>query len=104
MLTNASKYSPEDTGIRVKSRTEAGGARVEVEDEGIGIAAENSAKVFAKFEQIEDVRKHSGGAGLGMPIAKLIIEDGHGGTMGFESLGSGRGSTFYFLLPGVKRR
>jgi len=104
MLNNASKYSPEETRILVKSQNSPGGTRVEVQDQGIGIAAENTVKVFSKFEQIEDVRKHSVGAGLGMPIAKLIIEDGHGGSIGFESEGLGHGSTFYFVLPQVKRR
>jgi len=103
MLSNASKYSPEDTRIRLISQALAGGAQVEVQDEGIGIAAENAHKVFSKFEQIEDVRKHSVGAGLGMPIAKLIIEDGHGGTIGFTSEGLGRGTKFYFIIPRMKR-
>jgi len=103
MVTNASKYSPEERRIRAVTKAEAGGARVEVVDEGIGIAPENAAKVFSKFEQIEDVRKHSVGAGLGMPIAKLIIEDGHGGTIGFSSAGLGHGCTFYFILPQAKR-
>ena len=104
MVSNAIKYSPEDTRIRVRSRAIPGGARVEVEDQGYGIPSDQAHKVFSKFEQIEGRREHTKGAGLGMPIAKGIIEDGHGGTMGFTSPGPGLGSIFYFILPLSKRR
>ena len=58
--------------------------------------------MFNKFERIEDVKHHAKGTGFGMPIAKTIIESGHGGKMWVESEGRGKGATFYFVLP--KRR
>ena len=79
-------------------------------DSGIGIDPENQVKIFNKLHPIEDVAVHSsgktkfkgGGPGLGLPIAKGIIE-AHGGRIWVESAGRDElrcpGSTFHILLP-----
>jgi signal transduction histidine kinase len=83
---------------------------VTVEDTGIGISAENQTSIFDKFGQLGRVELHSsgktkfkgGGPGLGLPIAKGILE-AHGGSLWVESPGHDEtacpGSTFHMLIP-----
>ena len=74
-------------------------ACLSVRDRGIGIEKDHMKKVFERFYQIEsaDVRKHQG-AGLGLSIAKSII-DMHEGHIWCESEGTGRGTVFYAIIP-----
>ncbi len=106
-LSNAIKFTPEEGSISVKvealdSQGAAGGIadqlRVSVTDTGIGISQQNLNKVFSKFEQIESIDHHSTGTGLGMPICRQIIEEGHGGKIWVESEPE-IGSTFFFTIP-----
>jgi len=99
LLNNAIKYSNEGTEIRIESREMDQGALVLVEDQGMGISRENIAKVFDKFHRLVEVEHHTTGAGLGLPIAKRIIEEGHGGRIWVESAGLNKGSTFFFWVP-----
>ncbi len=102
MLSNAIKFTPEGGKISISletKETENGDvAQVTVTDTGIGIAPEDLNKVFSRFEQIESLAHHSRGTGLGMPICKKIIEQGHRGTIGLNSK-FGVGSTFFFTIP-----
>ncbi len=104
ILGNAIKFTPADKSITVKSRVSEDGALISIADDGPGIDAVDVSKVFNKFEQVDDVKHHSIGAGLGMPIAKQIVEEGHGGSLWFESEGqsANRGTVFYFTLPDRK--
>ncbi len=104
-LSNAIKFTPEKGTITVRTRAtppEKGKniptVTVCVEDTGIGIAPENLNRVFSKFEQIENIDHHAIGTGLGMPICKQIIEDGHGGTIWIESE-LGKGTQVFFRIP-----
>ncbi len=99
MLSNAIKYSEENSEVILTTRDMPDAVVFEVSDFGMGIAARDIPKVFNKFERIEDVKHHAGGTGFGMPIAKNIIEVGHGGKMWVESGGRGKGATFYFIIP-----
>ncbi|HUT54891.1 MAG TPA: PAS domain-containing sensor histidine kinase [bacterium] len=104
IIHNAIKFSDPGKSITVTTEEVEGGIRVCIADEGIGIPREFGAKVFNKFEQVASIKHHSEGAGLGMPIAKLIIEDGHKGRIWFESQGEegpggGQGTTFRFVIP-----
>lgn len=101
ILGNAIKFIEAGKSIRVNTRTTEEGALVSIADEGPGIDDKDASKVFNKFEQVDDVKHHSIGAGLGMPIAKQIVEEGHGGRLWFESEGksAGRGTVFYFTVP-----
>ena len=99
MLSNALKYGDDGSEIIVTTRDMPDAVALEVRDFGMGIAARDIPKVFNKFERIEDVKHHAGGTGFGMPIAKNIIESGHGGKMWVESEGRGKGSVFYFIVP-----
>ena len=99
ILHNAIKFTDEEKSIGITAERIEEGVRVSIRDEGIGIEPRDAARIFSKFEQVTDVRHHHDGAGLGMPIAKKIIEEGHGGRIWLESEGRGKGTTFKFILP-----
>src|SRR6185369_1412039 len=86
LLKNAIKFTPEGGRIAVRSRTaEDGRIAVEVEDSGIGIAADVLPRMFDAFEQGDTPAAwHAGGLGLGLAISKALIEM-HGGTIRAES-------------------
>jgi len=92
---NALKFTPENG--RVEIRASGRGAAVEfaVRDTGPGIASEDLPHIFDRFWQAQKTAR--AGAGLGLAIAKGVIE-AHGGAIQVESE-SGRGSRFTFTLP-----
>jgi signal transduction histidine kinase len=98
LLSNAVKFTPEGGKVRVSSFLKNGGLAIEVSDTGIGIAAEDIPKVMASFGQIESKisRKHEG-SGLGLPLAKHLVEL-HGGTLTIESQVN-VGTTVTVMLP-----
>jgi len=98
-LTNAIKYSPEGGHSVLRVRAEAGAVRVEVQDDGIGIAPEEQGKLFHEFVRVlRDPRvAATPGTGLGLSITRRIVE-AHGGRVGLRSE-PGRGSTFALNLP-----
>jgi signal transduction histidine kinase len=110
VLNNAIKYTPDGGAITIDGRMLPGFIEVIFEDTGIGISAGDQAIIFEKFGQLGDVGLHSsgktkfkgGGAGLGLPIARGILE-AHGGTIWVESKGhdekTNPGSTFHILIP-----
>ena len=94
-LTNAIRYSPEDSVVKVRLRKSEQNLAFEVIDKGKGIDSRYTAKVFDKYFQVPGSAKT--GTGLGLAISKEFIE-AEGGRIGVESeLGSG--STFFFTLP-----
>ena len=96
LIGNAVKFTAKDGTIRVSVELADGWVRVEVADNGRGIAPEHHRKIFEKFGQVED-KKARTGTGLGLTFAKMAIE-AHGGQIGVEST-VGQGSTFWFALP-----
>lgn len=98
LVDNAIKYTPSGwIDIRI-SRTPSL-LTVQVQDSGIGIAEKDIEKLFQKFSRAEAVsRIHTGGSGLGLFVAKKIVE-AHGGRIWVESEGEGKGSLFTFTLP-----
>jgi signal transduction histidine kinase len=119
ILLNALKYTPDGGRVQISTSltrqeeaTEqvAGYVQVQVQDNGIGINPQDLQMIFDKFSSTMDVSLHSssktkfkgGGPGLGLPIAKGIIE-AHGGRIWAESEGLNEetcpGSTFYVELP-----
>jgi signal transduction histidine kinase len=110
ILSNAIKFTPDGGRITVDGRTLPGFQEVTVTDTGIGISFEDQEKIFEKFGQLGNMSLHSsgktkfkgGGPGLGLPIAKGIIE-AHRGAIWVESDGHDEincpGSTFHILLP-----
>jgi signal transduction histidine kinase len=77
-----------------------GRVRFEVRDQGPGIPRAELSRIFDKFRQVDPAGRDRSGTGLGLPICKAILEE-HDGAIGVESE-PGRGSTFWFELPGVQ--
>ena len=110
VLINAIKFTPDRGSINITGRKLPGFLEVTVTDSGIGIDIEDQQVIFEKFGQVGNISLHSsgktkfkgGGPGLGLPIAKGIIE-AHGGAIWVESEGFNEaccpGSTFHILLP-----
>jgi signal transduction histidine kinase len=96
LLDNAVKYTPEGGVVEVRVRKEGDRAVLEVSDNGIGIAEDQTALVFERFHRADPSRTESG-AGLGLSIARQIAES-HGGEIQVKSQ-PGEGSTFTLLLP-----
>ena len=98
LLQNAVKYSPAGGEVRLAVARERETARVSVSDRGIGIAAEDVARLFRPFSRLHD-RKSSGieGFGLGLSICERFVR-AHGGRFEVASR-PGEGSTFSFTLP-----
>jgi signal transduction histidine kinase len=73
-------------------------ASLSVSDRGIGIPAQQQARIFERFERADNSRAYGiGGTGLGLYLSRAIVER-HGGHIWFESV-EGQGSTFFVLLP-----
>lgn len=99
LLKNASKFTGEGGQIRIISRNEDKKVLVEMADTGIGFLPEAASKIFDPFSQGADpVIAHRGGLGLGLAIAKAIVE-GHDGSIRAASAGPDQGSTFSVELP-----
>jgi PAS domain S-box-containing protein len=98
LLTNAIKYSPENSTIDVKVEDRGSFAYVAVTDRGRGIPPEKTSRIFEKFEQVSssDARDKQG-TGLGLAICKGIVTQ-HGGEIGVQSVLE-QGSTFWFTIP-----
>ena len=98
-LTNALKYTPVEQAVSVHLEVEASVARVSVRDQGPGLTPEQQQRVWERFYQAAapGLRGPDRGLGLGLAIAKAIIEQ-HQGQVGVESA-PGRGSTFWFTVP-----
>jgi signal transduction histidine kinase len=98
LLDNAVKYSPDGGLVVVCGHVNETEAIVSVADQGIGIGPEHLNRLFERFYRISGPsRRPVPGTGLGLPIARAIIE-AHGGRIWAESA-LGRGATFYFALP-----
>jgi PAS domain S-box-containing protein len=95
LLSNALRHTPEGGAITVKATPVGGDVRVEVIDSGEGIPKEHQPNIFERFFRVPGAR--SGAVGLGLSIAKEIVQS-HGGQMNVESE-EGKGSTFWFTLP-----
>lgn len=98
LVDNAVKYTKKGK-ITVSAHIENRKVRLEVKDEGIGMSEEDIGKIFTKFTRIKDAYQTNViGTGLGLYIAKKIIE-AHNGQIEAKSEGKGLGSTFWFELP-----
>jgi PAS domain S-box-containing protein len=99
-LTNALKYSPEESSVEVGIASEDHHVRVWVRDEGPGLSAAEKEHIWERFYRVKGIEVQSGsgiGLGLGLHICSTIIER-HQGQVGVESV-PGKGSTFWFSLP-----
>lgn len=97
LLSNAIRYSPENSEVRVKVEIEDETARVSVSDQGVGVPLHEQERIFQEFVQLGDSKQRTGGAGLGLPLSRKLVRL-HGGDIGVRST-PGQGSTFWFTLP-----
>ena len=98
LLSNALKYTDENGKITISVKKQKYNAELVVEDTGIGISKEEQERVFERFYRTDKSRtRKTGGAGIGLSIAKAIVQ-AHGGTIHCESE-SGTGSRFIVTLP-----
>ncbi len=98
LMDNAAKYTPEGGSIRAELSSGGGVAIASVSDTGIGIDRQDLPRVFDRFWRADKARsREGGGAGLGLSIAKWIV-DAHGGSISAQSE-LGDGSTFTIRVP-----
>jgi signal transduction histidine kinase len=99
LVSNALKFTPESGSVIVKVRTLADGVQVDVSDTGPGIAEEDLPHVFERFFQVSgsERRRHQGGVGIGLALAKELVEL-HGGRLWVRSAVA-RGSVFSVFFP-----
>ena len=98
LSSNALKFTPEGGSVTISCEDMGAEMMVSVEDTGIGIPAEEQARIFQRFYQVDgSVTRSYRGAGLGLTICKFIVEYHHG-SIWVESV-EGQGSAFHFQLP-----
>lgn len=98
LLSNAVKFAPPDTSVTVTAAASEQSVMVTVADEGEGIAPENLARLFKKFQQVDSSSsRRKGGTGLGLAITKTLVEM-HGGRI-FVDSEVNKGTRFSFTLP-----
>jgi K+-sensing histidine kinase KdpD len=98
ILDNAVKYSPEGGLIVIKGEVRPSDVVISVSDQGIGISPEDLIPLFEKYFRVRSATTlHISGTGLGLPIARVIVE-AHGGRIWVESKVD-EGTTIYFSLP-----
>jgi signal transduction histidine kinase len=100
LLSNAIKYSPGGGVVTVNAEEAGGAVRIEIIDDGPGIPEEFRSSVFGRFEQASESKGKQVTSGLGLNIARSLV-DLHNGEIGFETE-MGSGTTFYFTLPLMK--
>jgi PAS domain S-box-containing protein len=98
LIENAVKFAQDEGRVEVAVRSEGDGLRFHVRDDGIGIDPRYQRRIFEKFFQVEDpLTRHHGGAGLGLFVARGIVE-AHGSRIEVSSQ-LGQGADFSFMLP-----
>lgn len=98
LVDNAVKYGKAGGTIRITGASEEGAVRIEVEDDGPGIAPEHLPRIFERFYRVDKGRSRDlGGTGLGLSIARHVVES-HGGTIRVESR-LGVGTRFTIRIP-----
>ena len=99
LIGNAIRYTPEGGCITIRVDVADGRARVEVQDNGIGMPAEALPYIFKRFYRVDRSRsRHSGGSGIGLTISRHLAW-AMGGDLTATSPGPGQGSSFTFVLP-----
>jgi signal transduction histidine kinase/DNA-binding response OmpR family regulator len=99
LLSNAIKFTPTGGEVRVEVRDGLDEVHITVADTGVGIAREDQARVFDEFRQVGSLSAREGGTGLGLALARRLVE-AHGGRLELSSV-VGEGSRFTVSIPNV---
>ena len=102
LITNAIKYSNDNTIIKVRAEKFSDYIVLAVTDQGTGISEENQKKVFDRFFRVENSAHTVKGTGLGLHLVKITVEKHHKGEVFVQSK-LGEGSTFGFKLPTAEK-
>ncbi|MBX9770402.1 MAG: HAMP domain-containing histidine kinase, partial [Candidatus Obscuribacterales bacterium] len=97
IMSNAIKYSPEHSAVTIEMDQVGGEIKCRIKDQGQGIDLEDQDSIFDRFTQARHGAKAKPGHGLGLSIARAIVE-AHGGKIGVVSV-PGDGAEFWFTLP-----
>jgi len=98
LVDNAVRFTPDGGRIRIEAHRHDGSVEVSVVDTGVGIPADALPRLFERFYRVDPARsREEGGTGIGLAIARSVVE-AHGGTISAESQ-PGHGSVFTFDLP-----
>src|SRR5262249_24035463 len=97
LLSNAVKFTPQGGSVVIGSAQQNGEVLVSVKDTGPGVAPEDQQRIFEEFQQTEVGQEQKEGTGLGLALARKLVEL-HGGRIWVESE-PGSGATFTFTLP-----
>lgn len=99
LLGNALQHTPSGGIVTISIVPEHQAIRFQIQDTGIGIAAEHLPHLFERFYRVDKARaRTTGGSGIGLTIGKALVE-AHGGTIWVESPGLGQGTVVRFILP-----
>jgi signal transduction histidine kinase len=100
LVDNAVRFVPEGGEIRIAAHRRNGSIEISVADNGVGIAPEHLPRVFERFYRVDSARsRDEGGTGIGLAIARSVVE-AHGGHIRADS-SPGQGAVFTFDLPAV---
>ncbi|HEV8359990.1 MAG TPA: HAMP domain-containing sensor histidine kinase [Candidatus Thermoplasmatota archaeon] len=102
LLSNALKFTPRGGRVVAEALADDGGCIVRIVDTGAGFPPGEAARLFQPFTQLHEGKGSDPGAGLGLYVARGIVE-AHGGRIWASSGGLGQGSVFAFTLPGAAR-
>jgi two-component system phosphate regulon sensor histidine kinase PhoR len=102
LVDNAVRFTPPGGAVSIRARREDERIQVEVHDTGVGVAPEHLPRLFERFYRADSARSRDdgGGTGIGLAIARSIVE-GHGGRITAKSE-PGIGATFTFDLPAAR--
>lgn len=99
LIGNSLQFTPTGGSVLISGEEQNSQILIKISDTGIGLSADNISKIFTRFYRVDKSRSRAGGgSGIGLTIAKHLVES-HGGKIGAESEGLGKGSTFWVLLP-----
>jgi signal transduction histidine kinase len=100
LIDNAIKYNHENGSVEITLTKENNFANVDISDTGIGVPKESLSKIFERFYRVDKARsREAGGSGLGLSLAKWIV-DLHKGSINVKSE-YGKGATFTVKLPAI---
>ncbi len=101
LIGNALQYTTSGGSVRIGAKASGAELEIWIQDNGIGLSADQLSLVFTRFYRVEKSRSRGmGGSGIGLTIAKYLVE-AHSGRIWAESAGLGQGSSFHFTLPVV---